>query len=79
MEMISAVGLAVVLFVTTNIDDVFVLVSFFANRRFRGREITLGQYIGISSLPGLSIRRFGERELEPFPYLSLGMHMGVRW
>lgn len=38
-----------------------------------------GQYIGISSLPGLSERPFGARELQPFPYLALGVHMGVRW
>lgn len=38
-----------------------------------------GQYIGVSSLPGLSVEHFGERELKPFPYLALGVHMGVRW
>jgi cadmium resistance protein CadD (predicted permease) len=39
-----------VLFASTNIDDVFVLLSFFANRTFRARQIVVGQYLGIGVL-----------------------------
>jgi cadmium resistance protein CadD (predicted permease) len=46
----GVVGLAMVLFASTNIDDVFVLLSFFANRTFRTRQIVVGQYLGIGAL-----------------------------
>jgi cadmium resistance protein CadD (predicted permease) len=50
VDIMAVVGLAVVLFASTNIDDVFVLLSFFANRTFRARQIVVGQYIGIGAL-----------------------------
>jgi cadmium resistance protein CadD (predicted permease) len=51
---LGIIGLGVALFVSTNIDDVFVLLGFFANRRFRFRHIVLGQLIGIGALYGAS-------------------------
>jgi cadmium resistance protein CadD (predicted permease) len=48
MESLSALlGLAVVLFVSTNVDDLVVLVGFFAHSRYKAREIVTGQYAGI--------------------------------
>jgi cadmium resistance protein CadD (predicted permease) len=47
---LSELGLAVVLFVSTNIDDVFVLLAFFADPRTRTRDIVVGQYLGIGAL-----------------------------
>ena len=47
--------IAVALFVSTNIDDVFVLLGFFADRRFRASEVITGQYLGIFALVGVSI------------------------
>jgi cadmium resistance protein CadD (predicted permease) len=41
---------AVVLFASTNVDDVFVLVGFFADPKLRAREIVLGQYAGFTAL-----------------------------
>ena len=56
MESLPAmIGLAIVLFVSTNVDDVFVLVGFFADSRYRARDIVLGQYIGITGLFGASV------------------------
>ena len=49
------IGLAVVLFASTNVDDIFVLVGFFADPKFRARNIVLGQYAGIVMLFGLSL------------------------
>jgi cadmium resistance protein CadD (predicted permease) len=43
-------GLAIVVFASTNIDDIFVLVSFFAEARLRARNIVVGQYAGIGAL-----------------------------
>ena len=55
MVEISSVGIAIVLFASTNIDDIFVLLSFFSNKKFRTGHIVLGQYVGISVLVGISI------------------------
>jgi len=49
------IGLAVVLFVATNIDDVFVLLGFFADPEFKFRQIVVGQYLGLSALYGASV------------------------
>ncbi|MGD0733497.1 MAG: cadmium resistance transporter [Terracidiphilus sp.] len=44
------IGLAVVVFASTNVDDLLVLVAFFADPQFGTREVVLGQYAGIAVL-----------------------------
>ncbi len=48
-------GLAIALFASTNVDDMFVLVGFFADPRFRPRDIVTGQYAGIAALFALAL------------------------
>jgi cadmium resistance protein CadD (predicted permease) len=55
LRWLSAAALAVPLFAATNVDDLFILVGFFAQRQFRTREIVLGQYLGIAALCMLSL------------------------
>ena len=56
MESLPAIiGMAIVLFVSTNVDDVFVIVGFFADSRYGARDIVLGQYVGITALFGASV------------------------
>src|SRR5262245_53672972 len=43
------------LFAATNIDDIFVLLGFFSDPKFREHEIVLGQYAGIGVLVLVSI------------------------
>lgn len=50
--MIGVAAVAIALFVSTNLDDLFVLLAFFSDRRFRTREIVAGQLLGISLLTG---------------------------
>jgi len=50
MDVLGLVGLAVVLFATTNIDDMFILLSFRADGHSRGRQIALGYYLGIAAI-----------------------------
>jgi cadmium resistance protein CadD (predicted permease) len=50
----SLLGLAIALFASNNVDDVFVLVGFFADGKFRARDIVIGQYAGITALFGVS-------------------------
>ena len=55
MESLPALfGLAIVLFVSTNVDDLVVLVGFFAHPRFRARDVVAGQYAGLTVLFVLS-------------------------
>jgi cadmium resistance protein CadD (predicted permease) len=51
----ALVGLAIALFASTNVDDVLVLVGFFADPKFRDRDVVIGQYAGIAALFGVSV------------------------
>ncbi len=51
----ALLGLAIALFASTNVDDVFVLVGFFADPKFHARDIVIGQYAGITALFGVSV------------------------
>lgn len=54
-HLLELVGEAVVLFISTDLDDVFVLLGFFADPRFRIRQIVAGQFIGIAVLYAVSV------------------------
>jgi cadmium resistance protein CadD (predicted permease) len=54
-HLLELVGQAVVLFISTDLDDVFVLLGFFADPRFRIRHIVAGQFIGIAVLYAVSV------------------------
>ncbi len=49
-SLVDLIGLAVIAFASTNIDDVFVLVGFFADKSFRAHDVVIGQYAGIIAL-----------------------------
>ena len=49
-QLAAAIALGVTLFIATNIDDIFVLLAFFASSRVRTRDIVIGQYLGIAAL-----------------------------
>src|SRR6266404_2918720 len=55
MDLIGPVGVGVVLFISTDIDDLFVLLGFFALARFRARNVVIGQYLGIGALVVVSV------------------------
>lgn len=42
--------LAIGLFVSTNVDDLFILISFLSNPKFRPRQIVAGQLAGLGAL-----------------------------
>jgi cadmium resistance protein CadD (predicted permease) len=54
-SLLALIGVAIVMFVSTNVDDVFVLVGFFGDKRFRTRDTVLGQYAGIATLFSASV------------------------
>jgi cadmium resistance protein CadD (predicted permease) len=51
----ALLGLAIALFASTNVDDLFVLVGFFADPKVRARDIVIGQYAGITVLFVVSV------------------------
>ncbi|TGD96319.1 cadmium resistance transporter [Methylobacterium nonmethylotrophicum] len=50
MTLLADLGVAVALFASTNLDDVFVLIGFFSDPRYRPRQVAIGQVLGISAL-----------------------------
>ena len=50
MTQLPLLALAITLFASTNIDDLIVLIGFFADRRFRTRDIVAGQFAGVAAL-----------------------------
>jgi cadmium resistance protein CadD (predicted permease) len=55
LDFSATVGIGIAAFVSTNIDDLFILMIFFAIPRFPSFQIVLGQYIGMGSLMGVSL------------------------
>jgi cadmium resistance protein CadD (predicted permease) len=54
-HLLQLLGQAVGLFVSTDLDDVLVLLGFFADPRFRIRQIVTGQFVGIAILYAVSV------------------------
>jgi cadmium resistance protein CadD (predicted permease) len=52
---IALLGITMVLFAWTNVDDLFVLLGFFSDPRFRPRQVVIGQYMGVMVLYGASV------------------------
>lgn len=67
--MILWIGLA--LFAATNIDDILVLLTFFADPSFRARQVVVGQYAGILALIGVSLLGAAGLRVVPLNYVSL--------
>lgn len=54
-SLVALVSLAIALFASTNVDDVFVLIGFLSDPKFRARDVVLGQYLGIAALFCVSV------------------------
>jgi cadmium resistance protein CadD (predicted permease) len=46
----SSIGVGIVVFASTNIDDIFVVSAFFADARLARRSVIVGQFVGIGAL-----------------------------
>lgn len=53
--MLQSIITAILAFVSTNIDDIFVLMLFFGLRKYSTSQIFAGQYIGIFTLVAISV------------------------
>ncbi len=54
-DFFNILGIGATAFVVTNIDDLLILIAFFANSRFPLPQIVLGQYAGMSALLAIGI------------------------
>ena len=55
IHLIELVGLSVIMFASTNVDDFFLLLAFFADGRSKKRQVVSGQYLGMGVLVFLSL------------------------
>ena len=55
MDFLSVIGLGIASFIATNIDDMLILMAFFANIRFPPLQVVLGQYAGMGALLALAL------------------------
>ena len=69
--LLSTAVAAAVLFVVTNIDDLFVLVGFFSDRSLQRFDVVVGQVLGIAALVAISLVAAGLSLLLPMPLVGL--------
>ena len=71
MNWLSVLGRAIVAFAATNIDDIFVLTLFFAQKNLRHWHVVAGQYVGIAGLIAISLVGFFARLIIPHGWIGL--------
>jgi cadmium resistance protein CadD (predicted permease) len=49
-DLLSSLLVAAIVFATTDVDDIVLLVAFFANPRFHTRSVVVGQFVGVACL-----------------------------
>ncbi len=54
-SVVALLGIAALMFVWTNVDDLFMLLGFFSDPGVRTRHVVVGQYMGIGVLYGVSV------------------------
>jgi cadmium resistance protein CadD (predicted permease) len=69
--LLGTVGAAVVLFSATNIDDLFILIGFFSDRRMKALDVAAGQALGIAALVLVSLAAAKLSLLLPMPLVGL--------
>jgi len=71
MQISTALGRAIVAFAATNLDDIFVLTFFFAQKNLQIWRVVLGQYLGIGCLILVSVVGFFASLIIPYKWISL--------
>ncbi len=71
MHWIPALGRAIVAFTATNIDDIFILTLFFAQKGLRRSRIVAGQYLGFFGLVAISLLGFLAQLIIPQGWIRL--------
>ena len=53
-DLVAALGVGVVVFASTNVDDMLLLAVFFADPDFTRRQVVAGQFLGMAALVAVS-------------------------
>ena len=53
-EVLPQITIAILVFISTNVDDIFLLAAFFADKKLTARTVVLGQLLGIGALVAMS-------------------------
>lgn len=53
-DLVTALGVGVVVFASTNVDDMLLLATFFADPDFTRRQVVAGQFLGMATLVAVS-------------------------
>ena len=53
--MLETILVGIMLFASTNIDDIFLTMAFFADPRLDRRAVVIGKFLGISGIVAASI------------------------
>jgi len=62
---------AISAFISTNLDDLFILAAFFANPEFKAKDVVLGQYLGFIVLLTASSLAYFAQFIIPSKWISL--------
>jgi cadmium resistance protein CadD (predicted permease) len=54
-QVAAALGVAVAVFVSTNVDDIVLLAVFFSDPSFTPRQVIVGQFLGMAALTAASV------------------------
>ena len=71
MQLSTALSRGIVAFVATNLDDIFVLTFFFAEKNLQIWRVVLGQYLGIAGLILVSLVGFFASLIIPYNWIGL--------
>jgi cadmium resistance transport/sequestration family protein len=67
----TALATAVIAFAATNIDDIFVLTLFFAQKKMRAWHVVTGQYLGFAALVAVSLIGYFARFIASRQWIGL--------
>jgi len=71
MHWLSILGKAIIAFAATNIDDIFVLTLFFAQKNLRRSHVVVGQYLGLAVLIAISLVGYFARLIIPHTWIGV--------
>lgn len=71
MEILITIIVAIAAFIATNLDDIFILMSFYILDDNRAVNVTLGQYLGFIVLLVLSLSSYYFKYLIPTQYIAI--------
>ncbi len=70
-HIVQLLGIAIIAFISTNIDDFFVLAAFFSDNSYNKKIVIIGQYIGITILILISCVGFIFKLLLPTQWIGI--------